>query len=450
MKKLYFILLLAIISFNCQKELSAPESLLPTIITSSTSSITNTTVLSGGNITNDGGAAITARGVCWASNPNPLVTGNHTTNGTGTGVFVSNITGLTANTTYYVRAYATNSDGTAYGADSVFTTTSPTLVTPTVLTSAITAITATTATAGGNVTADGGTPVTARGVCWSTTANPQVTGSHTTDGSGPGIFTSAITGLTLGTTYHVRAYATNMIGTVYGGDSVFTTTTTAGLATVTTASVGSITALTASSGGTVSADGGSPVTVRGICWATSANPVATGNHTTDGSGLGVFAGYMSGLTAGTTYHVRAYATNSVGTAYGGDSVFTTTSVGTPDVYVAGYESSGTGDFAKLWKNGVPTNLTGGTNEAEARSVFVSGTDVYVAGYEKNGTPDVAKLWKNGVVTNIAVGACSGANASGVFVSGSDVYISGSVDDCTNDIPTVWKNGIATSLSGASF
>ncbi|MBK7306482.1 MAG: hypothetical protein IPI88_05205 [Chitinophagaceae bacterium] len=126
MKKLYFILLLAIISFNCQKELSAPESLLPTIITSSTSSITNTTALSGGNITNDGGAAITARGVCWASTPNPLVTGNHTTNGTGTGVFVSNITGLTANTTYYVRAYATNSDGTAYGADSVFTTTSPT------------------------------------------------------------------------------------------------------------------------------------------------------------------------------------------------------------------------------------------------------------------------------------------------------------------------------------
>lgn len=325
MKKIYFILFVSLISLNCQKELAGQESLLPAITTAAATSITNTTALSGGNITSDGGATITARGVCWSSTANPVVTGSHTSDGSGTGVFTSSIAGLTANTTYHVRAYATNSTGTAYGADSSFTTTTSSTALPTVTTSSITAITATTATGGGNVTADGGAAVTARGVCWSIAVNPDITGNHSTDGTGTGLFTSAITGLTVGTTYHVRAYATNSVGTVYGGDSAFTAgTSTATLPTVTTASIGTITAFTASGGGTVTADGGSTVTVRGLCWSTAANPVATGDHTTDGSGIGTFAGFITGLSAGTTYHVRAYATNSVGTAYGGDSVFTTT------------------------------------------------------------------------------------------------------------------------------
>jgi hypothetical protein len=206
-------------------------------------------------------------------------------------------------------------------------TTNATAIIPTIITTAVTSITNSTAATGGNISADGGAAITSRGVCWATTANPVVTGNHTTDGTGTGAFTSAITGLSANTIYYVRAYATNSAGTAYGNEISFTTTTTStALPTVTTAAIGSITALSASCGGTVSADGGTPVTVRGICWSTSANPVATGNHTTDGSGLGVFSGYMSGLTAGTTYHVRAYATNSVGTAYGGDSVFTTTAI----------------------------------------------------------------------------------------------------------------------------
>ena len=93
---------------------------------------------------------------------------------------------------------------------------------PTVTTDVISAIAATTATGGGNVTADGGSTVTARGVCWSTSQNPVATGSHTTDGSGTGTFTSSITGLTAGTTYYVRAYATNSMGTGYGTQVSFT------------------------------------------------------------------------------------------------------------------------------------------------------------------------------------------------------------------------------------
>jgi hypothetical protein len=95
---------------------------------------------------------------------------------------------------------------------------------PTVTTTAVTSITSSTASSGGNVTDDGGSTITARGVCWSTTANPVATGSHTTDAGTTGIFTSNIIGLSAGTIYHVRAYATNAIGTAYGNDLSFTTT----------------------------------------------------------------------------------------------------------------------------------------------------------------------------------------------------------------------------------
>jgi uncharacterized protein (TIGR02145 family) len=97
---------------------------LPTLTTTAASSIIQTAVTSGGNISSDGGAAITARGVCWSTSSNPTIAlTTKTTDGTGIGAFTSNITGLTANTTYYVRAYATNSVGTAYGSISSFITT---------------------------------------------------------------------------------------------------------------------------------------------------------------------------------------------------------------------------------------------------------------------------------------------------------------------------------------
>ncbi|OFX22654.1 MAG: hypothetical protein A2033_10645 [Bacteroidetes bacterium GWA2_31_9] len=88
---------------------------IPVLTTTEAYSITSTTALSGGNITSNGGAAVTARGVCWSISPNPTTADNYTTNGTGTGTFTSNLTGLTLGTTYYVRSYATNGIGTAYG-----------------------------------------------------------------------------------------------------------------------------------------------------------------------------------------------------------------------------------------------------------------------------------------------------------------------------------------------
>ena len=94
----------------------------------------------------------------------------------------------------------------------------------TLSTDAASAITTNSATSGGNVTHNGGTAVTARGVCWDTSPNPTVAfATKTSDGSGNGTFTSSITGLITGTTYYVRAYATNSLGTVYGNPVIFTT-----------------------------------------------------------------------------------------------------------------------------------------------------------------------------------------------------------------------------------
>ena len=196
---------------------------LPTVITSPVTDITQTTATSGGNVTSDGGAPVTARGVCWSTSPNPTTANSYTTDGSGIGTFVSNLTSLTPNISYYVRAYATNSVGISYGNELTFTTLAVTL--PTVTTTDVTNIAQTTATSGGNVTSDGGATVTTRGVCWNTSTNPTTANSHTTDGSGTGTFVSNLTGLTANTLYYVRAYATNSVGTSYGNELSFTTLT---------------------------------------------------------------------------------------------------------------------------------------------------------------------------------------------------------------------------------
>jgi hypothetical protein len=277
-------------------------------------------------VISDGGAFVSARGVCWSLSPDPTIAGNHTTDGSDTGSFVSIITGLTPYTQYYLRAYATNSVGTGYGNELTFTT----ITLPTVTTDSVTDITQNTATSGGNVTFDGGSPVIERGVCWSTSSNPTTAGSHTSDGSGMGAFTSYLTGLTASTLYHVRAYATNNAGIAYGNELTFTTLA-ATLPAVTTTAATDITQTTATSGGNVTSDGGAFVTARGVCWSTTSNPTTSNSHTSDGSGVGVFVSYLTGLSPNTPYYVRAYATNSMGTAYGNQVTFTTLPVGIPTV-----------------------------------------------------------------------------------------------------------------------
>ncbi len=323
----------------------------PTVTTTSISSITSTTASSGGDVTLDGWVTVTARGVCWSTSANPTISGSYTTDGSGTGAFTSSLSSLTPGTLYHVRAYATNSVGTSYGGDSTFTT----LTTPTVTTTTITAITSTTASGGGAIPDSGGATITAKGVCWNTSTLPTTANSKTTDSTGATSFTSSLTSLTPGALYHVRAYATNSVGTSYGSESDFTTLITP---TVTTSAITSITSTTASSGGNVTSDGGATVTARGVCWSTSTNPTVANSHITNGTGTGAFTSSITGLDPDSTYYVRAYATNSVGTAYGNQFSFITLKAYT----ISGYVRSGGEGVEGVVLNGLPgdplTDTTG--------------------------------------------------------------------------------------------
>lgn len=193
--------------------------------------------------------------------------------------------------------------------------------TPTVTTSNVSSITATSASCGGNVTADGGTAVTERGLCWSTSNAPTVeAGSHIANGTGTGSFTAMMSGLTPNTVYYVRAYATNARGTAYGEQKQFTTQN--GLPTVTINNVTNITATSAVCGGSISSNGGFAVSDKGLVWSTSQYPTLSDNHVSLGSGDAPFMGSMTNLSTGVTYYVRTYATNANGTSYSEQRSFT--------------------------------------------------------------------------------------------------------------------------------
>ena len=307
-------------SYGNQQIFTTSAFSLATLSSSAITSITYTSAVSGGVITNDGGGIITSRGVCWSISQNPTISDSYTTDGTGAGTFISILTGLNHNTTYYLRAYATNNAGTAYGNQLSFNTNTINL--PTLTTNAISSIGNTSAVCGGLISNDGGGTVTERGICWSTSQSPQITDSHTSDGTGIGSFSSNLTNLLPGTIYYVRAYATNIAGTSYGNQQSFST----GIVMIPTLTTNAITAITANSafsGGEIINDGGSSVNARGLCWNTTSGPTINNSITSNGSGIGTFTSSITGLSANTTYYVKAYATNNTGTAYGNEQTFTT-------------------------------------------------------------------------------------------------------------------------------
>ena len=311
---------------------------LPTVITKEITEITGTSAKCGGEIIDDGGYYVTGRGVCWSTHRNPTIFDSYTTDGMNTGSYTSIMTGLSERTVYYVRAFAINEKGTSYGTEYSFETTTGggVIIAPTVTTSNVTDITSTSAKCGGVVANSGGADVTARGVCWSTTENPTISGTHTSNGTGTGTFTSSLTNLTPQTTYYIRAYATNEVGTAYGEQKIFTAGSDITAPTVTTNDVSSVTSNSAVCGGNVTDNGGGIITARGVCYGTSQNPTINDTHTSDGDGTGMFISNLTGLTENTTYYVRAYATNEAGTSYGEQKSFTTESdIPTPPTWTNG-------------------------------------------------------------------------------------------------------------------
>lgn len=420
------------------------------VITNSVTNITENSATCSGNVVSD--LEITAKGVCWSKSTNPTIAATHSSEGTTVGEFSSEITGLDASTTYFVRAYATNKDlGTVYGTEKSFTT-NALPGTPSVSTVQITEITSSSAKCGGNVTDDGGVAVTQKGVCWSTQQNPTNNDLHTSNGSGMGQFTSELTNLDPNTTYYVRAYAVND-AVFYGEQKEFTTEEDVpaeliqiepadfdenqeitlyynakmgdgalvgytgdvyaytglntsvgpwrykieedwnanndkvklervstdyyklvitpsilgfyncpsdetvfqmnfvfrssdgsisgrnedgtdifvdvneivvmppGLVTYPIINIGETTAI---SGGTIYFDGYAWVSSFGVCYGTNSNPTIENNEfTVDGNGWNSFESSLTGLAPGTTYYLRAYAVNEAGVGYGNEISFTT-------------------------------------------------------------------------------------------------------------------------------
>ena len=299
---------------------------IPGVTTFEVTNITYNSADCGGNVTSNGNGTVISRGVCWNTTGDPTLSNciNYTTDGSGTGNFTSNIEALQENTIYYVTAYATNEKGTAYGLIKQFTTNSTTL--PLVITADVINITLSSAECGGNVTSNGNGTVSAKGVCWNTTGNPTLDNcaDYTTDGTGMGSYVSYLTDLDENTLYYVTAYATNEKGTAYGHIETFTTLEIT-MPTVITKNVTNITSNSAQCGGDVTSNGNGTVNVRGVCWNTTGNPTLENcdDYTSDGSGLGSYISYLTGLAANTEYFVIAYATNEEGTAYGNIKIFTT-------------------------------------------------------------------------------------------------------------------------------
>jgi Concanavalin A-like lectin/glucanases superfamily len=306
------ILILLTVITSCKKKE------VPVVVTSEITEITGTTAKSGGAINDQGSGPIISRGVCWNTATDPTTTNNITSDGSGTGSFLSSITGLKGATEYFVRAYATNDAGTGYGLAISFSTLGEV---PSTITQQTTDISTTTAILHGNTNANYlSTVVTFE---YGTTASygnsvtavqSPLTGNTNTD------VNATLTGLTPGTTYHLRIKAINELGTSYGADMAFTTL--GQKPTATTSSPSGITTTVATLNGVINANYLSTVvtfeygttTNYGNSVTASQSPL-TGNTNTNENAT------ITGLTPGATYHFRIKAVNELGTSYGADIAY---------------------------------------------------------------------------------------------------------------------------------
>lgn len=314
--------------FGCaKKEETKPTVTVPTLsATTAATSITQTSASSGGNVTSDGGSTILARGVCYDTTASPTFDNNHkfTSDGTGTGAFTSTLTNMVPGKMYFARAYATNAQGVAYGAEISFTTLAPTVIIndPTLVTGSATNILVNGATCGGAVADNGGSgqTITAKGIQYSTSnsiaeSDPKIPGIGPESG-----FTSNLTGLLTNTQYFYRAYATNSGGkTGYGSIQSFTTSSNppASLTTATVTDVyllGNAALYQAKATGNISNLNGGVLVKKGFVWSTTNNNPTLSSRDgqqelTDGA-IGNFVITLTGLPKLKTVYIRAFTTTS--------------------------------------------------------------------------------------------------------------------------------------------
>jgi hypothetical protein len=338
----------------------------PSVTTGSVSNLDKFSATVSGEVTSAHGATVTTRGICYNTSGTPTTSSSKVSSGSGVGSYSCNLTSLSANTTYYARAYATNSQGTSYGGQISFTTLK---AAPTVTTSSVTNLLDVTATLGGNVTDTGGSTVTERGVVYATSSNPTTSDNKLDTTGTTGSYTVNATGLTPATTYHCRAYAINAYGTAYGSDVEFTSEPTE------PSSLDiEITGKTTSTLTWTKGTGADTTVVRR---ATGSYPTGPTNGTGVYSGSGVTTN-DTGLTAGTTYYYRIwsldgasnystdydsatdttdYAFTNPTNAYSDNSTYTTAPANDDSIYIKLSKDGGT-----TWHNEIEATLPAANGE----------------------------------------------------------------------------------------
>ena len=219
------------VGYGNQQTITTGQANIPSLTTLIVSNMTNTSLKSGITLINDGGCVITDWGLCYSKTPHPTLGSSslgvvHITGGNTTfsnTVLPDSLTGLEANTTYYLRGYASNCKGIGYGNEITFTT-KPTSI-PVLTTTPITNISLEKALSGGTILSDGGVGISDRGVVYGTSPHPTINDFRTYDaGSGTLTnFTSNLGGMEGNTTYYVRAFAINNGGIGYGNEISFKT-----------------------------------------------------------------------------------------------------------------------------------------------------------------------------------------------------------------------------------
>jgi len=284
-----------------------------------------------GTVEADGDSTIVQKGFCWSVNPNPtindsIVLGDNTGN-----EYVLPMINLTPSTTYYYKAFVTNAAGTVYGEEKAFTTLGNPVLKKTEL-----GIVDLDVKKGkyfvvcaGTITDTlGDAPVTECGFCWSKNPNPIVENdmndkvvANTVE---IGTFKDTIwVDIEENVTYYVRAYVNTVNGVSYGEQTSFLTWS---LPVVSIFNAYSITSNSATEGGVIVSDGSAPIQSRGFCWTIDENtlPTVEGNQSISVSSTNsIYYGNLTNLTPSTTYYVRAYVTNKIGTAYSDTVSFTT-------------------------------------------------------------------------------------------------------------------------------
>ncbi|MCE7862726.1 MAG: hypothetical protein DYG99_04200 [Bacteroidetes bacterium CHB5] len=433
MKKLFAPVLMLIGLIACDNtENPEPTISLPEVTTEIVSSITQTGATSGGTITNADEVEVTAKGIVWSTATNPTVAlPSKTDEGAGTTAFSSTLQNLTPATTYYVRAYATNAAGTAYGDEKIFTTLSPALPKVYVAVQLQNAIN--------------------KALYWRDTDIVPLS-----DGS-KHAFAKRIT--------------VNETGVYIAGDEHNT--------------LGKYVAKYWKDGTAVELSDGSRHAFADGLFVAGANVYVAGSEETAQQRRAKYwvNGTATNLTDGAKYaiangvfvanskvYVSGYLNDPMETArywVDGVEVVLPQSAGAvrslangifvvgTDVYVSGYQQinfSGIGRYvATLWKNGVINLLGNAANNSYATGVTVKNNDVYVTGYENEQGINVAKYWKNGTAVNLSDGTLD-EHASSIFISDQgDVYVSGYQGNINTGIQAkYWKNGTSHTNNSGTY